>query len=126
MISQTGHIKNGENHTASFALSQDEGKIKQPPRSPTRNLVLFLMNVHSLEMNEQPIRMLRAHLSASGLSNASHGPDTYEDTLTFNYGTCLVLPSSCIKIIVYTLCFLVSDALPKVVTFFKKSNQQHD
>lgn len=42
VISQTGHIKNRENHTASFVLSQDKGKIKQPPRSPTRNLVLFM------------------------------------------------------------------------------------
>lgn len=42
VISKTGHTKKWENKTASIVLSQDKCKIKQPLRSPARNLVFFM------------------------------------------------------------------------------------
>lgn len=60
-------------------------------------------------------------MHTAGLSPASRGSDTCWSSSKFNHRSCLDLPSAGIKIIL--LGFLFSDALLKVFTFFKKSNQ---
>ena len=98
VISKTGHTKKWENKTASIVLSQDKCKIKQPLRSPARNLVFFMRwtSTPRKRVNSKS-RCLILTLWAADLSPAGHGPDTCQNASQFNQGCFLVPPSPCIK-----------------------------
>lgn len=98
VISKTGHTKRWENKTASIVLSQDKCKIKQPLRSPARNLVFFMRWTSTpWKRVNCKSRCLILTLWAADLSPAGCGPDTCQNASRFNQGCFLVPPSPCIK-----------------------------